>query len=185
LSKVWRKEDSRHPFAESDGTDTIIIGIARMTRTGGTDYRSGAQDRLEEAAILLRSGRFGGSVYLAGRAVEGMLRAVIWESDHEYALGKKTLDTGHDLHAMLKLIRNLGVLRDHGIPSSMTEHVQNIARLWSNNMRFLSTTKIEAMWYNLGEIDNDRRTMKQASKDFFDACSAVIKRCEAIWQRTN
>jgi hypothetical protein len=67
----------------------------------------------------------------------------------------------------------------------MTEHVQNIARLWSNNMRFLSTTKIEAMWYNLGEIDNDRRTMKQASKDFFDACSAVIKRCEAIWQRTN
>jgi HEPN domain-containing protein len=64
--------------------------------TGGFDYRNGALDRLEEASILLRNGRFEGSVYLAGRAVEGMLRAVIWEHDREYALGKKTLDTGHD-----------------------------------------------------------------------------------------
>src|SRR5580700_2798405 len=152
-----------------------------MAKIGGFDYRSGAQDRLEEAAILLRNGLFGGSVYLAGRAVEGMLRAVIWDSDHEYALGRKTLDTGHQLRDMLDLIRNLGVFGDPGIPNSMTEHVQKIARLWTNNMRFLSLIKIEAMWYDLGEIDKNKRTMKRATQNFFDACSAVIKRCEAIW----
>jgi hypothetical protein len=156
-----------------------------MAKIGGFDYRSGAQDRLEDASILLRNGLFGGSVYLGGRAVEGMLRAVIWESDYEYALGKKTLDTGHGLRDMLDLIRDLGVFGDSGIPNSMSEHVQMIARLWTNNMRFLSTAKIEGMWYDLGEIDKKKRTMKRATQDFFDACSVAIKRCEAIWKETN
>ncbi|MGD0769319.1 MAG: hypothetical protein ABSB42_14135 [Tepidisphaeraceae bacterium] len=85
---------------------------------------------------------------------------------------------------MLKRIRNLGALRDPEIASSITEHVQKIARLWWNNMRFLSARKIETMWYNLGEINRGDRTMKRASQDFFDACSAVIKRCEATWQES-
>jgi HEPN domain-containing protein len=156
-----------------------------MAAIGGADYRRGALDRLEEASILLRHDRFGGTVYLAGRAVEGMLRAVIWISDHEYALGKKSLDTGHDMRQILKLVRSLGVLRDHEIRDSIAADVQKIARLWWNNMRFLPGVKIEAIWYNLGEIDKNKRTMKLASRDFYNACFAVIKRCEAIWQQSS
>jgi HEPN domain-containing protein len=156
-----------------------------MAAIGGMDYRSGAQERLEEAYLLLRQERFGGSVYLAGRAVEGMLRAVIWGGDPEYAAGKKTLDTGHNLRELLKLVRNLGILRDHETRDLIADDVQLIARLWWNNMRFLATTKVEAEWYNLGEIKRDNRTMKRASLDFYNACSRVIKRCEAIWHKEN
>jgi hypothetical protein len=49
-----------------------------MAELGGSDYRSGAHDRIEESRLLMLGNRFGGSVYLAGRAVESILRATIW-----------------------------------------------------------------------------------------------------------
>src|ERR1017187_5832107 len=110
-----------------------------MGMIGETDYRNGAKERLSEALILLRAGRFGGGIYLAGRAVEGIMRAVIWKSDPEYATGKKSLETGHDLREMLKLVRNLGVLREQDIRESISADVQHVARLWLNDMRFWPT----------------------------------------------
>jgi hypothetical protein len=151
-----------------------------MATIGETDYRNGARERLNESFILLRKELWGGSVYLAGRAVEGMLRAVIWKGDREYIAGKKSLETGHNLRDMLKLVRNLGVLKDDDLHGSITSDVQKVGRLWWNNMRFLPTTKIQTLWYDLGEIGK-RRTMKQATEEYYDACSAVIKRCEALW----
>ena len=154
-----------------------------MAGIGGTDYRRGAYDRLNDAFALLRSQRFGGSVYLAGRSVEGMLRALIWHGDAEYRTGKKTLDTGHDLRKMLALVRSLRVFKDQELEDATTDDVQKVARLWLNNMRFLANEKIEATWYNLGEIDRRRRTMKKAATEFCDAGAIVIKRCEVIWLR--
>jgi HEPN domain-containing protein len=116
-----------------------------MSNIGDNDYRSGALDRLEDASHLLREERFAGSVYLAGRAVEGMLRAIIWRSDHEYATGKKSLETGHNLRDILKLTRRLGILQDEKIHDEIANSIQTIARLWWNNMRFLSSRKIEAL----------------------------------------
>ncbi len=75
-----------------------------MVRIGEADYRAGARERLEEAYILLINEKFGGCVYLAGRAVEGILRGVIWKSDPDYATGRKSLETGHDLRELLKVI---------------------------------------------------------------------------------
>jgi hypothetical protein len=152
-----------------------------MVSIGEVDYRDGAKERLRESFALLRCEHFAGSIYLAGRAVEGMLRAIIWKSDSEYAAGKKSLETGHNLRDMLRLVRNLGVLRDHALRDSLTPDVQKVARLWWNNMRFLSTAKVNRLWYDLGEIGG-RRTMKQAAEEYYDSCSAIIKRCEALWQ---
>jgi hypothetical protein len=75
-----------------------------MPSIGETDYRSGAKERLGESFILLRAEHLAGSIYMAGRAVEGMLRAVIWKSDSEYSTGKKSLETGHNLRDMLTLV---------------------------------------------------------------------------------
>ena len=59
-----------------------------------------------------------------------------------------------------------------------------LLRLWYNNMRFPSSRSTETRWYNLGEVSG-RRTLKRAAEDFYGACSAIIKRCEAIChQRT-
>src|SRR5688572_4349187 len=102
---------------------------------GGSDYRRGALERLQDAQTLLFQDRFGGTIYLAGRAVEGMLRAVIWYSDVEIQQGKKSLETGHDLRDLLMLIRRLGLLRTDGGDDEFEARVQRVGRMWFNNMR--------------------------------------------------
>jgi len=152
-----------------------------MAIIGESDYRGAARERLAEAFVLLRAERLSGSIYLAGRAVEAMLRAVIWKSDPDYATGRKSLETGHDLRGMLKLLRNLGVLRSNVARDELLDDVQSVARLWSNNMRFLPTAAVNRIWYNLREIDG-KRSLKRAASEYYDSCSAVLKRCEALWQ---
>lgn len=73
------------------------------------------------------------------------------------------------------------MLRNHPLHESLTADVQKVARLWWNNMRFLPTAKVKTVWYNLGEIGG-RRTIKVAAEEYYNACSDVIKRCEALWQ---
>lgn len=148
-------------------------------KVGEADYRDGAKQRLGEASILLRQEQFAGSVYLAGRAVEGILRALIWKGDREYATGKKTLETGHDLRELLSLVTNLGILNNHPDRNSVHADVQKIGRLWWNNMRFLPDRKLYDHWYNIGEVRKGRN-LKKASQEYYDACSGVIKRCEVI-----
>ena len=153
-----------------------------MVDIGQTDYRNGAKERLKEDGLLLRQELFSGCIYLAGRAVEGMLRAMIWKGDCDYALGKKTLNTGHNLREMLKLVGNLGLLRESVALESLKTDVQKVGRLWWNNMRFCSTLKISKVWRGLGEVDA-RRTIKKATAEYFDACTRIIRMSERIlWQ---
>ena len=79
---------------------------------GEADYRRAGLERLAEALILYQRGMFAGCVYLGGRAVESIFRAVIWKHDSEIRTGKKSLETGHDLKKLLTLVSNLGVSID-------------------------------------------------------------------------
>ena len=149
---------------------------------GEIEYRDGALERLEESYDLLGNNRFAGSIYLAGRGVEAMLRAVVWKADPEFRLGKKSLETGHDLRELLSLVRNRGLLLPNEREDLLGTHIQNLGRLWYNNMRFACNRFIETRWRRLGEV-HKRRTLKQASKRFHDSCTAGIKTCEALWRR--
>jgi hypothetical protein len=151
-------------------------------RFGEADYRAGARDRLGEAFVLLQAGQLGGSVYLAGRGSEGALRAVLWKNDLDIQQGKKSLDTGHDLRALLESVRNLGLLRAGGRDDSFTTAVQHVARLWYNNMRFAAANGVEKKWSLLGEVSRNR-SFKLAAGEFYDACSIMVKRCEALCSR--
>lgn len=151
---------------------------------GEADYRKGALDRVLESYILLRAGLFGGSAYLAGRGAEGALRALLWKSDADIQRGSKSLDTGHDLHKLLTNVRNRGFLRAGGRDDQLITAVQHVVRLWYNNMRFVSSRAVETRWYRLGEVTTSR-TFKQAAFEFYDACSVVVKRCEALCQKSN
>jgi hypothetical protein len=111
-----------------------------------------------------------------------MLRAVIWMSDADFRQGKKSLDTGHDLRQLLTAVRDLGLLRSHDEDANLQASVQKVGRLWYNNLRFASARHVESWWRGLGEV-HKRRTLKQASTDYFDACSAIIKRCERLCGR--
>jgi hypothetical protein len=150
---------------------------------GEAEYRNGARDRIGEAYTLLRAEQFGGSAYLAGRGAEGAMRGVLWKADLQVQQGKKSLDTGHDLRRLLTNVRNLGLLRTGGPDDPLIAAVQHVARLWYNHMRFASSRAVEARWRQLGEVTG-KRSMKQATTEFFDACSVVIRRCEALCQKS-
>jgi len=146
-------------------------------------YRRGAMERLNDARVLLRAGQFAGSASASGRAVEGMLRAVIWKQDIDVMKGRKSLETGHDLRELLAHVRNLGLLSGRGtLDVALESDIQDIARLWFNNMRFASSRFVESRWYNLGEVRKGR-TLKQAIESFHFACESVVKRCEVLCQR--
>jgi len=149
----------------------------------GEDYRKGALERLSDARILLDTGQLAGSASNAGRAVEGMLRAVIWKRDPDVRTGQKSLVAGHDLRELLTHVRNLGLLSSfERQEDGLEELVQQIGRLWFNNMRFVSSRFLETRWYNLGEVRKGW-TIKQAAESFHFACEGVVKRCEVLCQR--
>jgi hypothetical protein len=160
--------------------------MAKKSKPGnfdGDDYRKGALERLDDALILLRAGQFDGSASDAGRAVEGMLRAVIWNRDADVRSGKKSLETGHDLRELLTHVRNLGLLDPFDRASDELEvKVQQIAQMWFNNMRFASSRFVETRWFWLGEVRKGR-TMKQAVESFCLDCQDILKRCEVLCRR--
>jgi len=156
--------------------------VKQGARFGEADYRQGARERIGEAYTLLCNEEFSGSVYLAGRGVESMLRAVVWKNDPDIQQGKKSLETGHDLRQLLTMVSNMGLLQDGGRDDEFTSNVQKVGRLWFNNLRFASSRFVQSWWRMNGEINN-RRTLKKAAGDYYNACSMIIKRCEVLWQR--
>ena len=158
------------------------MGRGKKDEFGEAEYRHGALERLREAQTLLRSEQFAGSIYLAGRGVEGMLRALIWCSDWGIRERKQSLETGHDLRRLLTLVRNLGLLRAGGRDDEFEAMIEEVGRLWFNNMRFASSRVVETRWWRLGQVHR-KRTFKQAAADYFEKSSAIIKRCEALCGR--
>ena len=94
------------------------------------------------------------------------------------------MDTGHDLRELLAHVRDLGLLDADRRDERFAAAVQRVGRLWFNNMRFASSKFVETRWLRLGEVARGR-TFKQAAEAFHDDCSAIVKRCEALCQRTN
>ena len=111
-----------------------------------------------------------------------MLRAVIWKGDIDIQQGRKTLETGHDLQRLLSLAGNLGLLRSGEHDYDFHQEVQLVARLWSNDFRFASTRFIESRWRALRSV-TPRQSFGAAVEKYFRDCTAIIKRCELLWQR--
>jgi hypothetical protein len=109
----------------------------------GEDYRKGALERLDDGWTLYRAGQCAGAVSAAGRAVEGMLRGMIWKRDADVATGKKSLDTGHGLRERLTRVSDLGLLAADPARDTLTANIQHIAQLWFNNIRFASSKFVE------------------------------------------
>ncbi len=152
-----------------------------MASLGESEYRAGGLERLLEAGHLLSRGFSAGGVYLAGRAVEAMLRALIWRHDADIRAGRKSMDAGHDLRELLGRVAALGILGDNEHRATLAADIQKVARLWSNNMRFVSSKWLSNRWRALGEIGS-RRTIKLAATAYYEACSGIVKRCEILCQ---
>jgi hypothetical protein len=149
---------------------------------GEKDYRAGGLQRLQESEILRDEARFAGSVYLAGRAVESLLRALIWKFDNEISSGRRSLETGPDLRELLARVIGLGVLAKDEERDELATMIQWAGRLWFNNMRFLPTKRLEVHWLRLGAV-NRKQTLKQAVFAYYNVCATIAKRCEVLCQR--
>ncbi len=152
--------------------------LAKGITLGETDYRLGALERLHDARILLEHDQFAGSIYLAGRAVEGMLRALLCRGDPLIRRGKKPLESAHDLRELLKLVRDLGLLRSIPADEQFEARVHKVARLWFNNMRFISSQSVTRWWVSVGAVRRNV-TLKRAASEYVDTCLAIVRRCEA------
>lgn len=108
-----------------------------------------------------------------------MLRAVVWRHDVDVRVGRKALDTGHDLRQLLERVAALGLLKQGERDADFRASVQRVARLWFNNMRFASSRKLAADWRRSGDV-HARRTVKKAAADFYDDCGEISRRCEAL-----
>lgn len=146
----------------------------------GTDtYRAGALERLGESEILMRSGRYAGSLYLIGLAVEGMLRSLVWLKEREF-------DERHDLRRIASRIEDLGLLsrpKGKAHDEDFVVIVQAFARNWRNNFRFADMAKIEREISGDGVAKPKRgKMLRSLCEAQFERGSTIIKRCEVLWE---
>jgi HEPN domain-containing protein len=104
---------------------------------GGKDYLEAVQLRLDEANQLYDSERWVGSVYLAGRAVECLLRCLLWSPT-------TTMEVGHDLIDALDRIRRNRLLSDE-LLDQVTNCASDITVVWQNNLRYTGPKRFNRM----------------------------------------
>ena len=101
--------------------------------TRGTVFKQVAHVRLEDAAVLLHQKRYAGAIYLAGYAVECLLKWAVTEK-HEYVYLPAELEI-HDLNKLLA---------EAGLKASLTQKERlegvflGLARSWGPELRYLA-----------------------------------------------
>ena len=146
-------------------------------RFGSATYRAGALERIEDARLLLRSGRLALAMYVSRLAVEGMLRALIWLRD-------KRLDERHDLRRLAARVRELGLLRGPR-DDDFVAQVQGVARRWQNNFRFMGDVQVERCLAGIGVAPGSPgSSLKRICPQHLNDCNEILRRCEVLWQRS-
>lgn len=125
---------------------------------GAEDFREAAIVRLKEAQLLYENEQWIGSIYLAGRAVECILRSMLWKPDGP-------METGHDLPKTLDKIRESRLLNRSEI-DGFDELVNEIAIVWRNDLRYTGSNRFKRL---LNKSGRDRyiggqKVMGDASK---------------------
>lgn len=145
------------------------------------DYRDGARLRLHEAQRLYDSRHWGGATYLGGRAVEGMLRSLLW-------LRSRQQEVGHDLRQLLRRAESLGLL-EAADRARIADQVNELAIVWHNSLRFASDAAFDRWLKALGRhvVVNGRRVFgppaKANAKSALEASELIVSRGELIWRR--
>lgn len=111
-----------------------------------TDFQNLAQMRAEDAKVLLDQGRYEGSYYLAGYAIECALKACIAKQTklHDFPPPRKVVEAVYT-HDLDKLMSSSGLRPDLEAASAADRklaHHWSEVRNWSEEMRYdLSITE--------------------------------------------
>ena len=141
-------------------------------------YRNASHARLEDARILADHAQWSGSIYIAGRATEAMLKSLLRShSDQD--------DTGHSLRDMLKHLTMTQIFtsRDY---NCIAIPLSEIARLWGNDLRFVDDDdllrRIKRLRIDRGIKGNVLNTL---TRRILEAAEMIVQRGEFIWNRSN
>lgn len=152
------------------------------------DYFRASLERMAQARTLLREGSsYSLAMYVAGLAVESMLRAFRWRED-------ATFEGRHDLAELLKASRLLIIdeeyMRRRGstdkeIGSSarrLRASMNEVVVLWHNNLRYCSEKSLLAFLKRIRRIKGLKGDpLKKNATDLANAAQTVIDRGTALW----
>ena len=148
---------------------------------GSEDYRYGALSRLKDAQTLRDQRRWVGSIYLAGRAVEALLRSLLWANTREQEIG-------HDLRQLLTRARSLGMVKAED-ESHIQDALGELAVIWHNDMRFAGEGWVKKRLRTLGrhkrigDMRVERDPLKANALKVLEACETIMSRGELLWTR--
>jgi hypothetical protein len=110
----------------------------RPTDLGREDYRDGALSRLAEARLLYDNQQWVGAIYLAGRAVEAILRSLLW-------VPEQPSQVGHDLRDLLARVRSRDLMRDASANEldRLDNAVNELAVVWRNDLRYTGARRFQ------------------------------------------
>ncbi|HEY2154426.1 MAG TPA: HEPN domain-containing protein [Isosphaeraceae bacterium] len=157
------------------------------------DYLSAATERLEEARSVYddsgANGRYVLAIYLAGVAVECVLRAFIIKKG-------RPMDTGHDLVALF-VQSGLGEPLDPKAPASRRDRIEarrgelsgsiaGIKYRWSNNLRYTSRKRYVRHLRDAGQLGKHRGDeLKENARQVIEAAVTVVTHGVKVWQKSS
>jgi hypothetical protein len=101
-------------------------------------YRDAAGERIIAAGQLYEAGQYVEANYLAGLAVECILRAYRMMIDPEF-------DSRHDIAGLYKLAKFSNIVPPNDI-EAVSAAIGDVSALWSNDHRFLSKIALRKRW---------------------------------------
>lgn len=143
------------------------------------DYRRAALARLSDARCLYQGDHWSGAVYLAGRAVEAILRALILKKSDR-------IDSGHDLKHHLKSARRLGMLTDDEARGGgrINDHMNELAIIWQNNRRYADDDKLLSVIKHGGLYRQSKGDpLKACAFQVLESSEALVSRGDKAWSK--
>lgn len=144
-----------------------------------SDYYAGALRSLEDARTLYDHNRWVGCVYLAGRSVQALFRALL-------RLKSRHLVAGHDLRELHKQLQIGGVFMP--AEESLEHRLNEVVVVWHNNLRFVGNEEFKR---SLRKMKRHRRIgsrrvlgdpVKANAESILQACESLFARGAQVWR---
>jgi HEPN domain-containing protein len=139
-------------------------------------YRAVAKERVTEAQRLYELGAYGVAIYIAGVAVESMLRSLALRRGVGFP-------TNHNLEALRRTARFMDDLRGSSLDAA-TLAFANVVTRWSNLHRYRSTQAMR-VFLKAGRFDRRIRGdfLKENSRIALVAATTLVTIGEQKWTK--
>lgn len=130
---------------------------------------------------MYRNQQWSGSVYLGGRAVEALLRSLLWSLDLRHV--------GHDLKELYRVLRRGGSSPPVADSAAIVNAINEVSIVWRNNFRFVDDECFRRMlkqsgrWVWIGKLKITGDPLKLNAKHCLEACERIVAVLEPACKR--